>query len=113
MPDTPATTVRRTTVRIPAAPLGPENPLPALAPRAEPHRLDPRDREGLPADMARQIGYGQLRSVLPVRLRDGYGRDRAPAELDALVIENDAAARHGPARPRRPAALPRAQADRP
>ncbi len=85
---TTATTVRRTTVRIPAAPLGPENPLPALTPRAEPHRLDPRDREGLPPDMARQIGYGQLRSVLPVRLRDGYGRDRAPAVLDALVIEN-------------------------
>lgn len=86
---TTATTVRCTTVRLPAASLGPENPLPALAPRAEPHRLDPRDRDGLPADMARQIGYAPLRSLLPVRLRDGYGRDRAPAELDALVIEND------------------------
>ncbi len=86
---TTATTVRCTTVRIPAAPLGPENPLPALAPRAEPHRLDPRDRDGLPADMARQIGWAPLRSLLPVRLLDGYGRDRAPAALDALVIEND------------------------
>ena len=85
---TTATTVRRTVVSIPAAPLGPENPLPALAPCAEPHRIAPGDRQGLPADMARQIGYAPLRSVLPVRLRDGYGRDRAPAELDALVIEN-------------------------
>lgn len=84
-----ATTVRRTVVSIPAAPLGPENPLPALRPLAEPHRFDPQDRQGMPADMARQIGYAPLRSVLPVRVLDGYGRDRAPAALDALVIEND------------------------
>lgn len=84
-----ATTVRRTAVSIPAAPLGPENPLPALRSSGELHRLDPRDREGLPADMARQIGYAPLRSVLPVRVLDGYGRTRAPVELDALVIEND------------------------
>jgi tetratricopeptide (TPR) repeat protein len=75
-------------VSIPAAPLGSENPLPALTPCADPHRIDPHDRDGLPADMARQIGYAPLRSVLPVRLLDGYGRDRVPAELDALVIEN-------------------------
>lgn len=84
-----ATTVRRTAVRIPAAPLGPENPLPALRALDELHRLDPREREDLPADMARQLGYAPLRSVLPVRVLDGYGRDRAPAELDALVIENE------------------------
>ncbi|WP_405589507.1 DUF5107 domain-containing protein [Streptomyces sp. NBC_01190] len=84
-----ATTVRRTAVSIPAAPLGPENPLPALRPLDELHKLDPRDRQGLPADMARQIGYAPLRSVLPVAVLDGYGRDRAPAELDALVIENE------------------------
>ncbi|MFF7154862.1 DUF5107 domain-containing protein [Streptomyces sp. NPDC008139] len=83
------TTVRRTAVSIPAADLGPENPLPALRPLDELHRLDLKDREGLPADMARQLGYAPLRSVLPVRVLDGYGRDRAPAALDALVIEND------------------------
>ncbi|MBD0737315.1 DUF5107 domain-containing protein [Streptomyces sp. CBMA29] len=83
------TTVRRTAVSIPAAALGPENPLPALRPLDELHRLDLKDREGLPADMARQLGYAPLRSVLPVRVLDGYGRDRAPAALDALVIEND------------------------
>jgi tetratricopeptide (TPR) repeat protein len=84
-----ASTVRRATLRIPAAPLGPENPLPALHERAEPHRLDPRERVGLPADMARQIGYAPLRSVLPVRVLDGYGRDRRPTDLDAIVVEND------------------------
>ncbi|MCZ4119184.1 DUF5107 domain-containing protein [Streptomyces sp. H39-S7] len=84
-----ATTVRRIAVTIPAAPIGPENPLPALRALDEVHQLDPRERAGLPADMARQVGYAPLHSVLPVRLRDGYGRERAPADLDAVVIEND------------------------
>ncbi|HEX5565705.1 MAG TPA: DUF5107 domain-containing protein, partial [Streptomyces sp.] len=72
-----------------AAPLGPENPLPALLPPTGAHRLDEARRAGLPADMARQVGYEPLRSVLPTRVLDGYGRDREPTEIDALVIEND------------------------
>ncbi|MBM9507074.1 DUF5107 domain-containing protein [Actinacidiphila acididurans] len=84
-----ATTVRHTVVQIPAAPLGPENPLPALRPMDEVHRLDPADRTDLPADMARQIGYAPLRTVLPVRVLDGYRRERVPTALDALVIENE------------------------
>lgn len=93
VPDEPdevalATTVRRTKLTVPAAPLGPENPLPALRPQGELHRLDPADLEGLPADMVRQIGYAHLRTVLPAGLLDGYGRDREPAALDALVVEN-------------------------
>ncbi|NEA73966.1 DUF5107 domain-containing protein [Streptomyces sp. SID13588] len=84
-----ATTVRRIAVTIPAAPIGPENPLPALRALDEVHQLDPRERAGLPADMARQVGYAPLHSVLPVRILDGYGRERAPAEFEAVVIEND------------------------
>ncbi|MFI1094327.1 DUF5107 domain-containing protein [Streptomyces sp. NPDC020917] len=86
---TTATTVRRIAVTLPAVPLGAENPLPALSPLDEVHQVDAGDRDRLPADMARQIGYAPLRSMLPVRLRDGYGRDRAPAALDAIAIEND------------------------
>ncbi|MER6139829.1 DUF5107 domain-containing protein [Streptomyces sparsogenes] len=84
-----ATSVRRTTLTLPTAPLGPENPLPALRLPREVHRVDETTRAALPADMARQTAYEPLRSVLPVRLRDGYGRRRAPAGLDALVLEND------------------------
>ncbi|WKX73247.1 DUF5107 domain-containing protein [Streptomyces sp. XD-27] len=84
-----ATSVRRTVLTLPAAPLGPENPLPALRPLDEVHRVGDDARAALPAEAARQIGYGRLRSVLPVRLRDGYGRRRAPCDLDAIVIEND------------------------
>ena len=84
-----ATTVRRTTLTLPMAPVGPENPLPPLRPLDEMHTVDERERAALPAEMARQIGYEPVRSVLPARILDGYGRDRAPADLDALVIEND------------------------
>ncbi|MEU5160000.1 DUF5107 domain-containing protein [Streptomyces sp. NPDC020875] len=84
-----ATTVRRTVLTLPAAPVGPANPLPALRPLDETHTVDERTRRELPREMARQIGYEPLRTLLPVRIMDGYGRDRSPADLDAIVIEND------------------------
>nr|WP_180218717.1 DUF5107 domain-containing protein [Streptomyces albus] len=74
---------------MPAAPLGPENPLPALLPPDEAHTLTESERAALPAGMARQVGYGPLRSVLPVRVLDGYGRERTPTVFEALVLEND------------------------
>ncbi|MFJ3417545.1 DUF5107 domain-containing protein [Streptomyces sp. NPDC086082] len=83
------TTIRREVLTLPAAELGPDNPLPPLRPLDEAHRIDDRDREELPRDMARQVGYEPLRSLLPTRVRDGYDRDRARRRVDALVIEND------------------------
>lgn len=73
----------------PDAVVGPENPLPALAPLDEVHTLDEDERAALPPDMARQVGYEPLRSVLPVRLLDGYTRERTRADVEALVLEND------------------------
>ncbi|MCM2410554.1 DUF5107 domain-containing protein [Streptomyces sp. RKAG290] len=84
-----ATTVRRAVLTLPAAATGPENPLPALRPLDEMHVVDDRDRAGLPRDMARQIGHEPLATVLPVRILDGYARERTPTDLDAIVIEND------------------------
>lgn len=84
-----ATTVRRTVLTLPAAATGPENPLPALRPLDEMHVVEDRDRAGLPRDMARQLGHEPLATVLPVRILDGYGRERTPTDLDAIVIEND------------------------
>ncbi|MEU7316412.1 DUF5107 domain-containing protein [Streptomyces sp. NPDC007083] len=83
-----ATTVRRSTRTLPAAPLGPENPLPALLPRGEAHVLDGAERAALPPEMARQVGYAPLRSVLPTRVLDGYGRQRTPTALETIVLEN-------------------------
>ncbi|MFD8324044.1 DUF5107 domain-containing protein [Streptomyces lydicus] len=84
-----ATSVRRTTLTLPAAPLGPDNPLPALRGGHDLHRIDVPEDAGLPADMARQLAYQPLRSILPTRMRDGYGRDRRSTDLDALVLENE------------------------
>ncbi|MCM2580192.1 DUF5107 domain-containing protein [Streptomyces meridianus] len=83
------TTVRRTVLTLPGVPLGPGNPLPALRPRDEAHRIDDRERAALPSDMRRQVGWEPLRSLLPVRIRDGYDRDRHLTDLEAIVIEND------------------------
>ncbi|MER5933445.1 DUF5107 domain-containing protein [Streptomyces sp. NPDC002054] len=84
-----ATTVRRAVLTLPAAPLGPENPLPPLRVLDEVHVLDERARAGLPRDMARQIGYEPLRSLLPVRLNDGYRRERSATDFEAVVLENE------------------------
>ncbi|MET7594236.1 DUF5107 domain-containing protein [Streptomyces sp. NPDC004082] len=83
------TTIRRDVLTLPAAELGPDNPLPPLRTLDEVHRVEERDRVGLPREMARQIGYEPLRSVLPERVRDGYGRTRAPRGIDTIVIENE------------------------
>jgi tetratricopeptide (TPR) repeat protein len=83
------TRIRREVLALPAAELGPDNPLPALRPRDDVHRVDDRGRAGMPDDMARQLGHAPLHSLLPVPVRDGYGRNRRPRGLDALVIEND------------------------
>ncbi|WP_285540500.1 DUF5107 domain-containing protein [Streptomyces lavendulae] len=83
-----ATTVRRALLTLPAAPLGPDNPLPALRAPDGVHELDERSRHGLPRDMARQIGHEPLRSLLPVQVRDGYGRERAEREFEAVVLDN-------------------------
>ncbi|GAA2471720.1 DUF5107 domain-containing protein [Streptomyces longisporus] len=82
------TSIRREVLTLPAAELGPDNPLPPLRLLHEVHRIEDRDRDELPREMARQVGYGPLRSLLPVPVRDGYGRAREPREFDALVIEN-------------------------
>ncbi|MEU1816257.1 DUF5107 domain-containing protein [Streptomyces roseifaciens] len=83
------TTIRRAVLSLPAAPLGAEDPLPSLRTAADVHRIDAEQRRALPADMARQAGHAPLRSLLPVRRRDGYSRRRTPADLEAIVIEND------------------------
>ncbi|MGW0394954.1 DUF5107 domain-containing protein [Streptomyces sp. NPDC003042] len=83
-----ATTVLRASLTLPAAALGPDNPLPALRAPAGVHVLDDRSRDNLPRDMARQIGYEPLRSLLPVPIRDGYGRERAEREFESIVIDN-------------------------
>ncbi|MFF2653331.1 DUF5107 domain-containing protein [Streptomyces sp. NPDC058045] len=83
------TVLRRDVLSLPAALPGAPNPLPPMRPLDEVHETDERARAALPPDMARQMAYAPLRSVLPARIHDGYGRDRAPVTFDTLVLEND------------------------
>ncbi|MEU7153571.1 DUF5107 domain-containing protein [Streptomyces sp. NPDC045456] len=84
-----ATGVRRTTLTLPAAPVGPASPLPAVRAPGDVHRVELPEGLDLPPDMARQLRYAPLDSLLPVAIHDDYGRTRAETTLDALVIEND------------------------
>ncbi|WP_318307643.1 DUF5107 domain-containing protein [Amycolatopsis solani] len=81
------TTLHRTSLTLPAAELGPENPLPPLVKPEAVASVSNVDE--LPADLAAGLAYGRLGTVLPCRLQDGYSRDRRDRELPALVLEND------------------------
>ncbi|MHB8995328.1 MAG: DUF5107 domain-containing protein [Armatimonadota bacterium] len=73
---------------IPAAEIGPENPLPVFrAPQHDTtvdysaHNIPEEDRLGL--------GCGTGRRVLPYRMQDGYTRQRSPRAFISLVLENE------------------------
>ncbi|HKQ03149.1 MAG TPA: DUF5107 domain-containing protein, partial [Actinomycetes bacterium] len=63
------------------------NPLPPLRLLGELH--DDIDSTGLDAEMARNIGYGAVPSVLPYLLQDDYSRDLVPQETRVATLEND------------------------
>jgi hypothetical protein len=63
------------------------NPLPPLRLLGELH--DDIDRAGLDAEMTRNIGYGNVRSVLPYLLQDDYSRELAPLATRVATLEND------------------------
>ena len=86
MPSTGGTRLVRTTVTMPGAPVGPANPLPPLGPADDEHEV--ADVSGLPDDMAWQVRYGRLATVLPCARLDSYRRSRAPMSFDALVLGN-------------------------
>ena len=85
------TSLRIETLYLPAAELGPENPLPVLAaPRSAPAAVpvDP----SVP-DWARvYLGYGCGPDILPYRLQDGYTQARQPRPFKTAVLENDESA---------------------
>jgi tetratricopeptide (TPR) repeat protein len=73
-----------TSVLLPAAELGPDNPLPPLTRSTQPMC----DVDGLPPDMAENIRYGRLDNVLPYLMQDSYDRVRVPRPIPALVLAN-------------------------
>ncbi len=80
-------TVRLSTLTLPAADLGPANPLPPLT-SAELPTAAPRVA-GAGEDMARNLGYGKVHSILPYTVQDGYSRELVETALTTAVVEND------------------------
>ena len=82
----PAGVVSETTLRLLAAELGPESPLP---PFTGLQRLpDPVSSPQLPPDMRERIAYGRLANPLPYGLQNGYSRDLRPRDIPALRLAN-------------------------
>jgi hypothetical protein len=65
---------------------GPENPLPPLRLVGDLH--DDVDGTGLDEEMARNIRYGHVSSVLPYLLQDDYSRELVPRETTVAILEN-------------------------
>jgi hypothetical protein len=82
----PAGVVSQTTLRLPAADIGPESPLP---PFTGLQRLpDPSSSPDLPLDMRERIAYGRLANPLPYPLQNGYRRDLRPQRIPAIKLTN-------------------------
>src|SRR5215207_5264907 len=82
----PVGVVSQTTLRLPAADIGPESPLP---PFTGLQRLpDPSSSPDLPPDMRERIAYGQLANPLPYPLQNGYRRNLWPQEINAIQMAN-------------------------
>jgi hypothetical protein len=80
-------TIGSTSIRLPAADLGPDSPLPAFVGL---QRLpDPSLLPGLPPEMRDRIAYGRLANPLPYPLQDGYERKLRLNDLPALRLGND------------------------
>jgi len=80
--------LRFETYEMPAAALGPENPLPPLispTPPASPRGID----KSIPQDDRRHMGRGCYGSILPYRRQDDYDRLRRPRAFKVAVLEND------------------------
>ena len=79
--------LRIETWTVPAAELGPENPLPPLRPGREIHEID--DAPGVPDEMVRNMQYGRIATPLPYTMQDRYDRNRQPRGFRVAVLENE------------------------
>jgi hypothetical protein len=81
-------TVRIEKYTMPAASLGPENPLPMLNPRLSATAGRAVD-DSVPHDDRTYFGYGLDAGWLPHRGQDDYDRNRVDRNFGALILENN------------------------
>lgn len=72
---------------LPAADLGPENPLPCFRSVEVDQRVG--GHMDLPAKERKTFGLGTGRRVLPYRMQDGFGIVRKPRRFKSVVLENE------------------------
>ena len=72
---------------IPAADLGPENPLPVF--RGPNPDSAVNAESSIPEEDRRYLGWRTAYRVLPYRQQDGYNRDKKPRAFQAAVLENE------------------------
>ncbi len=73
---------------LPAAEVGPENPLPVFRAPEHDWQVDPA-AHNIPDEDLPGLGIATGRRVLPHRMQDGYTRRRRPRALVSLVLENE------------------------
>ena len=80
------TELRIARYEIPAAELGPENPLPVFRGTAEDGGADVD--ASIPESDRRYMGWRTAYRVLPYRMQDTYNRAKQPRALKSIVLEN-------------------------
>ena len=80
--------LRIETLTIPAADLGPENPLPPFRSGRDLHAPS-EPIPGISEEMQRNLAYGHVPNILPYTMQDGYTRDLRPRDFRVAVLEND------------------------
>jgi tetratricopeptide (TPR) repeat protein len=73
---------------MPAADLGPENPLPPLLTNQELHIAQSVD-PAVPDEIRQHMTYGHLPNILPYAMQDGYNREREQRDFRVAVLENN------------------------
>lgn len=81
------TSLTMSTLRMPVAGFGAENPLPPLMRVGDLHEARPIEVDD--DEMRAGIAYGRLPTMLPYRMQDGYDRVRQERDVEAAVLEND------------------------
>ena len=75
---------------MPAADLGPDNPLPPLQSTRDIHTENQKTEiPGIPDDILRNMAYGHIPNIMPYTIQDGYTRHRQPREFQVAVLENE------------------------
>jgi len=80
--------LRIETLVMPAAEVGPENPLPPLKSAGDVHVVD-QAISGIPEEMLRNIAYGRVASLLPYTMQDRYTRQRTSRDFLVAILENE------------------------